>query len=254
MGLKEQCRSFLSVPWPPQLLSPFSLLPPYSVYNLFVVMGKKWMRSPEQMEYLKSHFSAYLEAHKSGKSVAFRSRLYEGWARRWLEREVVFPSWKEGDTPLTRDQMEELGKAISKRKMVSLPELKPQLALIRNIFQQLYNYVHWHGLAKPVCTRSPRSLLSRYIRKVSNAKGKGMATRCNGTIPFGLGSISKVPRRPLATHPPCSALPRGTPSPELRVPSSEFQVRRCTQPPSRLVRTTWAPRGPKYIRHTHVRS
>ena len=177
MGLKEQCRSFLSVPWPPQLLSPFSLLPPYGVYNLFVVMGKKWMRSPEQTEYLKSHFSAYLEAHKSGKSVAFRSRLYEGWARRWPEREVVFPSWKEGDTPLTRDQMEELGKAISKRKMVSLPELKPQLALIRNIFQQLYNYVRWHGLAKPVRTRSPRSLLSRYVRKVSNAKGKGMATR-----------------------------------------------------------------------------
>ena len=45
--------------------------------------------------------------------------------------------------------------------------------------------------------------------------------RCNGTIPFGLGSTFKVPRRPLATHPPCSALPRGTPSPELRVPSSE---------------------------------
>ena len=61
--------------------------------------------------------------------------------------------------------------------MVSLPELKPQLALIRNIFQQLYNYVRWHGLAKPVRTRSPRSLLSRYVRKVSNAKGKGMATR-----------------------------------------------------------------------------
>ena len=164
MGLKEQCRSFLSVPWPPQLLSPFSLLPPYGVYNLFVVMGKKWMCSPEQTEYLKSHFSAYLEAHKSGKSVAFHSRLYEGWAHRWPEREVVFPSWKEGDTPLTRDQMEELGKAISKRKMVSLPE-------------QLYNYVRWHGLAKLVHTRSPHSLLSHYVRKVSNAKGKGMATR-----------------------------------------------------------------------------
>ena len=78
--------------------------------------------------------------------------------------------------------------------------------------------------------------------------------RCNGTIPFGLGSTSKVPRRSPATRLPCSALPRGTPSPELGVPSSEFRVRRCAQPPSRLVRTTWAPRGPKYIRHTRVRS
>ena len=68
--------------------------------------------------------------------------------------------------------------------------------------------------------------------------------RCNGTIPFGLGSTFKVSRRSPATSPPCSALPRGTPSPKLGVPSSEFRVRRCAQPLSRLVRTTWAPRGP----------
>ena len=45
-------------------------------------------------------------------------------------------------------------------------------------------------------------------------KRTGPTSRCNGTIPFGLGSTSKVPRRPLATRPPCSALPRGTPSSE----------------------------------------
>ena len=45
--------------------------------------------------------------------------------------------------------------------------------------------------------------------------------RCNGTIPFGLGSTFKVSCRSPATHPPCSALLRGTPSPELRVPSSK---------------------------------
>ena len=59
--------------------------------------------------------------------------------------------------------------------------------------------------------------------------------RCNGTIPFGLGSTFKVSRRPLATCPPCSALPRGTPSPELGVPSSEFRV------PSPTVRTATIP-------------
>ena len=60
---------------------------------------------------------------------------------------------------------------------------------------------------------------------------------CNGRIPFRLGSISKVPCRSPATCPPCSALQRGT-------PSSEFRVWQCAQPPSHLVRTTWAPRGP----------
>jgi hypothetical protein len=81
-------------------------------------MGKKWNRTTDQTVYLHGQFSAYHDARQNGNMEAFRARLYEGWTRLWPERVVVFPSWKEGDTPLTKDQMTTLGCAIARRKKV----------------------------------------------------------------------------------------------------------------------------------------
>ena len=76
-------------------------------------MGKLWACTAEQMAYLTSHFPDFLEAHQNNKIDAFRCQLYDGWASLWPEHQVLFPSWKEGDTPLTKDQMAALGKAIA---------------------------------------------------------------------------------------------------------------------------------------------
>ena len=71
---------------------------------------------------------------------------------------------------------------------------------------------------RPANAKTKKALLDKGKEKDVGQKAD---KRCNRTIPFGLGSTFKVSRRSLATCPPCSALPRGTPSPELRVPSSE---------------------------------
>ena len=87
------------------------------------------------------------------------------------------------------------------------------------------------GSGKPPTCQSEltsKSFTPSSIRQL-NSVGQHLAffksthskARCNRRIPFGLGSTSKVPCRSSATRPPCSALPRGTPSPKLRVPSSE---------------------------------
>jgi hypothetical protein len=88
-----------------------------SLYHL-LIMGKTWTRSEAQTTYLRGQFTAYHEARQNGGIDDFRSRLYEGWAERWPEREVVFPSWKEGDPPFTKEQLAILGKAIATRKKV----------------------------------------------------------------------------------------------------------------------------------------
>ena len=83
-------------------------------------MGKSWPWTDDQTKYLHSHFAAYLEARQNKTVEAFCAHLYEGWAQHWLEHQVVFPLWKEGNPPLTKDQMKDLGGAIAQQKRVSL--------------------------------------------------------------------------------------------------------------------------------------
>ena len=92
------------------------------------------------------------------------------------------------------------------------------------IHQEITDFLHYQSHVRFAATKSlppHTSAANEQERETIIEFLKEERARCNGTIQFGLGSISKVPRRSPATRPPCSALPRGTPSPELRVPSSE---------------------------------
>lgn len=100
------------------LLATSSYRPLRSLLCRRFIMGKKWDRTTEQTDYLRGQFGAYHDARQNGNMETFRARLYEGWARLWPERAVIFPSWKEGDTPLTKGEMAALGRAIATRKKV----------------------------------------------------------------------------------------------------------------------------------------
>jgi hypothetical protein len=83
-------------------------------------MGKPWARTPEQDAYLKSHFPGFIKARQEGSMQAFRTLLYNGWEQLWPERSILYPLREEGDLPLTKEQMAELGKAMVIRKKVGL--------------------------------------------------------------------------------------------------------------------------------------
>lgn len=82
-------------------------------------MGKSWPRTEEQTAYLDGQLDALLEARQNETIKTFRDQLYEGWSKRWPEKAIVFPSWKDGDPPLTQEESDIVGKAIAKRKGVS---------------------------------------------------------------------------------------------------------------------------------------
>ena len=82
-------------------------------------MGKGWIRTPEQEEYLEGEFQSYLKARNDGEVKNWRSKLHDKWEERWPERQVLINEWKLPDnTTFNTAQMETLGKALSARKKV----------------------------------------------------------------------------------------------------------------------------------------
>jgi hypothetical protein len=82
-------------------------------------MGKGWVRTPEQEEYLEGEFQSYLKARNDGEVKNWRAKLHDKWEERWPERQVLVNEWKLPDnTPFNTAQMETLGKALAARKTV----------------------------------------------------------------------------------------------------------------------------------------
>lgn len=82
-------------------------------------MGKGWVRTPEQEEYLDSEFNSYLKARKNGEVKIWRTKLHDKWEERWPERQFLINEWKlTDDTPFNTAQMAALGEALAVRKTV----------------------------------------------------------------------------------------------------------------------------------------
>jgi hypothetical protein len=82
-------------------------------------MGKGWVRTPEQEEYLDSEFKGYLKARKNGEVKIWRTKLHDKWEEHWPEKEVLINEWKlSDDTMFDTAQMDALGKALAARKKV----------------------------------------------------------------------------------------------------------------------------------------
>jgi hypothetical protein len=95
-----------------QLTVPVALLP--------FIMGKGWVRTPEQEEYLDSEFKGYLEARKKGEVKIWRAKLHNKWEERWPEKQVLINEWNLSDnTMFDTAQMDTLGKALAARKKVN---------------------------------------------------------------------------------------------------------------------------------------
>jgi hypothetical protein len=83
------------------------------------VMGKGWVRTHEQEEYLDSEFNSYLKARKNGKVKIWRTKLHDKWEERWPERQFLINEWKlTDDAPFNTAQMAALGEALAARKTV----------------------------------------------------------------------------------------------------------------------------------------
>jgi len=98
------------------------LLDSHSSLHLFpfVIMGKGWVRTPEQEEYLESEFQNYLKARIDGDVKNWRTMLHSKWEERWPERQVLINEWNlSDDTPLNTTQMATLGEALAARKTVN---------------------------------------------------------------------------------------------------------------------------------------
>jgi len=83
-------------------------------------MGKGWVRTPEQEEYLDSEFKGYLKARKKGEVKIWRAKLHEKWEERWPEKQALINEWNFNDNTTMFDtaQMDALGKALAARKKV----------------------------------------------------------------------------------------------------------------------------------------
>lgn len=83
-------------------------------------MGKPWFRTADQDKYLEEQVKELIKARLDDTVKSFRHQLYETWEARWPEIEVLYPERTDIDPPLTKEQLEELSKAMSSRKQVSL--------------------------------------------------------------------------------------------------------------------------------------
>lgn len=82
-------------------------------------MGKGWVRTHEQEEYLDSEFNSYLKARKNGEVKIWRTKLHDKWEERWPERQFLINEWKlTDDAPFNTAQMAALGEALAARKTV----------------------------------------------------------------------------------------------------------------------------------------
>ena len=86
----------------------------------FIIMGKGWVRTPEQEAYLEGEFQNYLKARKDGEVKNWRAILHDKWEERWPERQVLINEWNlSDDTTFNTTQMEALGEALAARKTVN---------------------------------------------------------------------------------------------------------------------------------------
>ena len=83
-------------------------------------MGKSWFRTADQDKYLEEQVKELIKARLDDTVKSFRHQLYEIWEARWPEIEVLYPQRTDADPPLTKEQLDELSKAMSSRKLVSL--------------------------------------------------------------------------------------------------------------------------------------
>lgn len=82
-------------------------------------MPRIWDRTPEQTAYLRTFYEPFLTARRDQRLELLRAEINQGWFERWPEQVELWPSWQPG-TQLTAPEIEQLGQAIRKRKMVSL--------------------------------------------------------------------------------------------------------------------------------------
>jgi hypothetical protein len=80
----------------------------------------------EQLGFLEGELPAFLAAQRKERAPQFLSTLMERWFARWPERDILFPDVV--DAPLTTEENEKLGVAITNRKKVS-PRILSELGL-----------------------------------------------------------------------------------------------------------------------------
>jgi hypothetical protein len=83
-------------------------------------MGKAWLRTAEQDQYLQEQVNVLLKARLDDTVKLFRNQLHESWEARWPEIKVLFPERTDTDPGLTKEQIDELSSAMGLRKQVSL--------------------------------------------------------------------------------------------------------------------------------------
>jgi len=83
-------------------------------------MGKTWLRTAEQDKYLKEQVNELIKARLDDTVKGFRHQLHETWEARWPEVKVLFPERTDADPQLTREQVDQLSRAMGLRKEVSL--------------------------------------------------------------------------------------------------------------------------------------
>lgn len=81
-------------------------------------MPRVWDRTPEQTAYLRSFYEPFLTARRDQRLELLRADMNQGWFERWPEQIELWPSWQPG-SQLTVPEVEQLGRAIAKRKAVS---------------------------------------------------------------------------------------------------------------------------------------
>ena len=76
-------------------------------------MGKPWFQTADQDKYLEEQAKELIKARLDDTVKSFRHQLYEKWEARWPEIEVLYPQRTDTDLPLTKEQFDELSKAMS---------------------------------------------------------------------------------------------------------------------------------------------
>ena len=83
-------------------------------------MGKSWFRTAEQDKYLEGQVKGLIKACLDDTVKGFLHQLHETWEACWPEVKVLFPQQTDADPQLTKEQVDELSKAMGLQKQVSL--------------------------------------------------------------------------------------------------------------------------------------
>lgn len=81
-------------------------------------MGKEWEKTPDQKDYLESQVPGYIAARAAERQEPFMKAFVGGWLDRWSERTALFDEATPDSPPLSKDQLDQLGRAVSKRRKV----------------------------------------------------------------------------------------------------------------------------------------